>query len=261
MRLLVLSDLHREFWRDRPDGLRFNTSISQPDVVVLAGDIETGGRAPKWAAEAFPGLPVIYVAGNHEFYGDTLEDGEKELREACEPYPNVHYLNCNEFVHDGVRFLGCTLWTDYFLFGDGPRWRAMLESAEVLSDYSRIRVKLHKYRKLHPSDTVRLHGTQRDWLKKKLAEPFAGKTAIITHMAPSMRSVAPRFADDLTSAAFASHLDPLVEQADVWIHGHMHDSFSYGIGKCRVVCNPAGYMSQSGKLENEQFDPNFIVNL
>jgi hypothetical protein len=80
-------------------------------------------------------------------------------------------------------------------------------------------------------------------------------------MSPSFESVAPQYASDLTSAAYASNLDHLVERADVWIHGHMHNSFDYRIGKCRVVCNPLGYRDRSGAAENEHFDPNFIVEV
>ncbi|MGZ5780867.1 MAG: metallophosphoesterase, partial [Burkholderiaceae bacterium] len=98
-------------------------------------------------------------------------------------------------------------------------------------------------------------------LQGKLAEPFEGKTVVITHMAPSRLSVAEQYATDEVSAAYASNLDHLVEQADLWIHGHMHDSFDYRVGKSRVVCNPCGYMSRGGTPENFRFDPNYIVDL
>jgi predicted phosphodiesterase len=259
MRLLVLSDLHLEVWRENVP--RIDLASGRPDVVVLAGDIHTAARAPAWAAAAFPNLPVIYVSGNHEFYGSTLDDMEQEIWAACRPHPAIRYLSCEESVIGDVRFLGCTLWTDYFLFGVGRRWSCMLAAREQMNDYHRIRVKWDRYRKLHPSDTVRLHAQHKDWLKSRLREPFNGTTVVVTHMAPSKRSVSPQYEDDPCSAAFASDLEDLVELADVWIHGHTHESFDYQVGKCRVVCNPLGYLRGGGTPENHCFDPGFIVEV
>ncbi|MGJ9418335.1 hypothetical protein ACHAC9_11290 [Massilia sp. CMS3.1] len=76
-----------------------------------------------------------------------------------------------------------------------------------------------------------------------------------------MRSVAPEYAADPVSAAFASNLDEMVVKADVWVHGHTHSSFDYEVGECRVVANPLGYLMRNGGAENEEFDPNFIVQL
>lgn len=130
-----------------------------------------------------------------------------------------------------------------------------------MTDYKRIRLAKEGYRKLRATDTLQYHALQKSWLNKKLQEPFAGRTVVITHMAPSMRSVADRFAQDRASAAYASRLDDMVEKADLWVHGHMHNSFDYMVGKCRVICNPCGYMTRGGGTENGQFDANFIVNI
>jgi Icc-related predicted phosphoesterase len=137
----------------------------------------------------------------------------------------------------------------------------MSEAEKTMNDYKRIRLANQGYRKLRAGDTALLHAKHRSWLTKKLAEPFDGKTIVVTHMAPSMMSVPPQYAHDPVSAAYASRLDGLAEQADLWIHGHMHDSFDYRIGKCRVVCNPRGYITRLGKAENQRFDPSFVVDL
>jgi len=259
MRLLVLSDLHLEVWREHVP--RIDVSISRPDVVILAGDIHTKFRAPSWAVENFPGLPVVYVAGNHEFYGEAIEKVGEAIALECARHPNVHYLDCGEYIYEGVRFLGTTLWTDFALFSPDRKWSSMLDARTVMNDYQRIRVATAGYRKLHPQDTARLHTAQRAWLQEKLDEPFAGRTVVVTHMAPSMRSVAPKYAADPVSAAFASNLDDLVAKANVWIHGHTHSSFNYEVQGCRVVANPLGYLMRNGCAENEDFDPNFVVQL
>jgi predicted phosphodiesterase len=259
MRLLILSDLHLEVWRESAP--KFNTSTSRPDVVVLAGDIHTNARAPGWAASAFPKIPVVYVSGNHEFYGGTLDHTNVAIRDECAKFENVHYLDCGEFVFNGVRFLGATLWTDFSLFGSEHRSGAMVDANLVMNDYQRIRLASAGYRKLQPVDTAKLHAEQKAWLAKKLDEPFAGPTVVVTHMAPSRQSVAPEYASDPVSAAFASCLDDLVSKAQLWIHGHTHTSFHYHIDHCRVVANPLGYMKKGGNAENASFDPSLIIEL
>lgn len=259
MRLLVLSDLHLEVWRDFAP--KFDITVSKPDIVILAGDIHTKARAPAWAARVFPGIPVLYVSGNHEFYGGALDQASDAIRKECEKYSNVHYLDCDEYIALGIRFLGVTLWTDFDLFGSDHRSSAMVDSGNVMNDYRQIRIACAGYRKMRPLDTAQLHATQRSWLDRKLSDPFEGPTVVITHMAPSNKSITPEYAADPVSAAFASNMEDLVSKANLWIHGHTHTSFDYVLNQCRVVANPLGYMKRGGEAENGDFDPNFIVNL
>ncbi|WP_076592148.1 metallophosphoesterase family protein [Herminiimonas arsenitoxidans] len=259
MRLLILSDLHHELWRERAPVI--DISASRPDAVILAGDINTGAKAVEWAACTFPKIPVLYIHGNHESYGKNLEEVQNEIELACYAAGNIHFLNCGEYVFRDVRFLGATMWTDFRLFGDDDRQAAMREAEAVMVDYKRIRLANKGYRKLRAGDTAQFHSLHKSWLRTKLAESFPGKTVVITHMAPSILSVSERYTSDPISASYASRLDEMVSQSDIWIHGHMHESFDYRIGKCRVVCNPCGYMTRSGEIENEQFDPNFIIEI
>lgn len=117
----------------------------------------------------------------------------------------------------------------------------MLSAKESLNDYRLIRLATEGHRTLRAADTARWHDEQRNWLTRKLDTPFAGQTVVISHMPPSERSIPDRYKDSILSAAFASRLDDLVIRADLWVHGHLHDSFDYRIGACRVVCNPRGY--------------------
>ncbi|MDP1977171.1 metallophosphoesterase [Undibacterium sp.] len=259
MRIQILSDLHLEAWGDTaPFG---NPAISQPDVVVLAGDIHAGNQAVSWAAQHFAGIPVLYVHGNHEAYGKNLEDMQVDIARACEATENVHFLNASEYQMGDIRFLGATLWTDFCLFGEEQRYFTMTEATDLMPDYQRITLAAQGYRKLVADDTALIHARQKSWLNKRLNTPFPGRTVVVSHMAPSSQSVSPHYADDLLSAAFASQLDELVKKADLWIHGHMHESFDYHLGKCRVICNPCGYPLHSGRMENADFDPDLIVNL
>ncbi len=259
MRLLILSDLHHEIWREYAPTI--DPAISRPDAVILAGDIDLGARAVEWAARNFAGLPVLYVHGNHEGYGRNLEEMQDDIVAACAASGNVHFLDSGEFVLDRVRFLGATLWTDFRLFGDETRMLAMASAAEVMNDYRRIRLAEQGHRTLQPADTAGLHARQTAWLAGKLAKPFDGATVVISHMAPTMQSVEAEFRDDIISAAYASRCDEVVASADLWVHGHMHTSFDYRVGKCRVVCNPCGYLMRDGRPQNPDFDPNFIVDV
>lgn len=259
MRLLVLSDLHVEVWGDRLpliDPVR-----RQPDAVILAGDIHTGSRAIQWATRIFPGLPVLYVMGNHEGYHERLDRVREDLRAACSASGHVHLLDCGELVLGSTRFLGATLWTDFRLHGGNVRQLAMLDAAAQLNDYRLVRLENFGNRRLRPTDTALWHQKHKRWLATKLSKPFPGKTVVITHMAPSARSVPSHYTSHPLSPAFASRLDSLVEQADLWIHGHLHDSVDYRIGNCRVVSNPCGYPRQGDLPENSSFDPAFIVDL
>lgn len=272
MRLLILSDLHREHWGDsapKPD-----LSISKPDVVILAGDIDKQINAVLWAETAFMGLPVLYVAGNHEAYGSNLEPTLDKIQQAAGRSHNVQFLNADSFVvynavlDQSVRFIGATLWTDFKVFGEDHQEEAMFKSAQYMNDYHVIRLANENYRLLQPRDTAELHFQHRKYIADQLAIPFDGKTVVVTHMAPSFFSVPDEYKADIVSAAYASNLDDLVAKADLWIHGHTHNSFDYRIqegslsqNSGRVVCNPCGYRVRGGGPENPAFNPNYIVEI
>ena len=264
MRILILSDLHHELWReDAPQG---DLALSRPDAVILAGDIDTGTRAVAWAATAFAGLPVLYVHGNHEAYGHHLDKVRQELHAACAATQNVHFLDCGTHVIEDpaggkVRFLGATLWTDFRLLGDDTRQAAMRDAEAVMNDYRRIRLANMGFRKLRAADTAMFHAQQKAWLARELAQPFDGRTVVISHMAPSLLSVDDAYGSEACSPAYASRLDELAAQADLWVHGHLHVSRDYRIGRCRVIANPCGYKTRGGTPQNPRFDPNFIVEL
>jgi len=259
MRLLILSDLHHEIWRERAPII--DPSRSMPDVVILAGDIDLGAKAVQWADKNFPDIPVLYVHGNHEAYGENLEEVLDDIYAACAETDHVHFLNGDEFILGKVRFLGGALWTDFRLFGDHTRMTAMFAAEDVMNDYRRIRLAQQGHRKLRAADTAAIHARQKAWLSAKLSESFDGSTVVVTHMAPSIQSVRGEFRMEPSSAAYASRMDDLVVLANLWIHGHMHISLDYRIGKCRVVCNPCGYIMRDGSPQNEDFNPNFVVEL
>ena len=251
MRLLVLADLHTEF-------APFDPPEVAADLVLLAGDIDVGLAGIERARAAFGDTPIVYVAGNHEFYRHSFPDLIDELRDAGSRL-DVDFLENEVVVHEGVRFLGCTLWSDFELFGPGEdALRCMQAAGSRMTDYSLIRVP-PTYRQLTPADTRAAHRVSREFLEKELSAGFPGKTVVVTHSAPSRRSVPARFRDDPLSAAFASDLESLVRgsKADVWVHGHTHHSVSYCLGATRVVSNQRGYP----KEDPGAYDPALVLDV
>lgn len=234
MRIHILADLHLEFGDYTPAQV-------DADVVVLAGDIHIKGRAIPFIQNLFPHTPVIYVPGNHEYYRDALPKLDDALRDAALD-THIHYLENEEWTFGGVRFLGCALWTNFTIFGFDQRDLCMAAAESALNDYALIRVS-PKFRRLTPLHTAILHRQSRKWLEERLAEPFQGKTVVVTHHAPSLRSVQPRFHDDPVTAAFAENMEDFIQTypIDLWIHGHTHHCVDYTIGKTRILSNQRGY--------------------
>jgi hypothetical protein len=204
----------------------------------------------------------VFVAGNHEFYGSDLVSTLAALREAAAG-STVHVLERDAWHHRGVRFLGCTLWSDHRLYAT-PEERALgLQQATTLvRDFSRITVSPDAPDKLTPDVAQRLFDDTVTWLEARFAEPHAGPTVVVTHFAPTRLSIHPRFAGSPINACFASDLASHITrwQPQFWLHGHTHDSFDYRIGSTRVVCNPRGY-APKGVVENALFDPNLVIDL
>lgn len=253
MKLHLLSDLH----------LSLGTlAIPQTDadVVILAGDIARPREAIAWAL-AFA-KPVLYVPGNHEFYGGSIVGTVDELKQLCAG-TNVRVLDNDQVIVDCVRFLGTTLWTDFMLSGDvAKQAEAMQEGLAFMRDFSRIRSDKASDALFAPADSAALFNINAAWLDKRLAEPWAGPTVVITHHAPSPRSIHPRFAGSVMNACFVSDAERLIDgdRVKLWIHGHTHDSFDYVLNGTRVVCNPRGY-AKDGVNENPLFNPTCQIEI
>ncbi len=262
MKLQLASDLHLEFaQRERP-GTRLVEPAPGAELLVLAGDIHNGVLGIEAFAD-WP-VPVLYVAGNHEFYDQQWEPAREQLRAACAG-TNVRLLDQDLVEFDGVRVLGCTLWTDFRLTGE-PVAQAMATVERGLTDY---RVIATGSGPLRAAQTLAEHEASRQWLVAELARPWVGRTVVVTHHAPHPRSIHPRFAGHPMNPGFISDLTSLLPGADLWLHGHTHDSFDYRVGSCRVVANPAGYLlkrrgaaaGEAFELENPTFDPRLVLEL
>jgi 3',5'-cyclic AMP phosphodiesterase CpdA len=229
MRVRVLSDLHLEA---RP----FEPPAAQADVVVLAGDIHNGPAGVEWAKRTFA-EPVLYLAGNHEPYDGELEATRRAIRDAAAG-SGVTVLDCDVAVIGGVRFLGCTLWTDFDLHGASGRALALGKYLDWLVDFRAIRFGARAFA---PQDSIDIHRRHLAWLEAALDAPFDGPTVVITHHAPHSGSIAAKFGTHPLNPAFVTDLDRLMGGPVLWIHGHTHTAFDYRVRGTRVVCNPRGY--------------------
>jgi Icc-related predicted phosphoesterase len=206
-------------------------------VLVLAGDISRAGDAIALFGH-WP-VPVLYVSGNHEYYSSGyLEDVQEQLAAQAKG-TSVQFLERQVVDFGGVRFLGCTLWTDYRLRCNRTQRQLMEHASLRLNDHRLIRARGGEL--FSPEHALRDHEISRAWLANELSQSYDGTTVVLTHHAPHPLSVHPRYSGDALNAAFASDLTELLHKADFWFHGHVHDSFDYRIGRCRVVANQRGY--------------------
>lgn len=253
MKIALLSDLHLSV---QPLAL----PTPEVDVVVLAGDLQRPAQGMAWARQL--NCPAIYVAGNHEFYGSDLVTTMAQLRAHAQG-SQVQVLERNEWHYGGVRFLGCTLWSDYRLFTTlEQREEGLRLAQEMVRDFSRIGLAPDFADRFTPAVSQMLFDQSVAWLEECFAAVFDGPTVVVTHFGPARGSIAPQFAGSPLNACFVSDLEDRILrwQPALWLHGHVHDSFDYRIGSTRVVTNPRGYAPQ-GVVENKVFNPGLVLEV
>lgn len=270
MRLHLFSDLHLEF--SPIEFPKESKSGELAELVLLAGDIHIKRRAVKWAANTF-NQPIAIISGNHESYQDSLfamiADNRKQARIASQARGvPVRYLERDTWrlvARDGtpIRILGATLWTNFELLGTDTRDVAMAHAHEHANDYLYVKVRKaqnEEKRRLSPGDTRYFHHRSMEFLETELRHPFDGVSIVMTHHAPSTESLPLAERADLIASCYASALDDFIEefQPNLWVHGHVHISNDYRIGRTRIVSNPRGYAPDH---RNPDFDPAFVIEI
>lgn len=262
MKIQIASDLHLEWVHSRfPDAAPL-VPAEGAELLVLAGDIHSGDKALD-AFKDWP-VPVVYVSGNHEYYGYNIHSLTDHMRERSARDTAVNYLEMREWTAPGIRVLGVTLWTDYALFQNPTR--AMLVAQRALADHRYIGGKDGVFR---PEDALARHEASMSWLRAHLAKPFDGKTVVVTHHGPHPLGIATRWAADPLTPAFFSDLRQDMQSVDLWVHGHTHDQVDVQEGRCRIVANPRGYplnlrmvaSAQELAFENPRFNPSMVVEV
>ena len=233
MKIRLLSDLHTEF------RLPYKTAdfaeYRGEDVLVLAGDIASGSTNVMdvikfFKAQGFPN--IVYVPGNHEYYGGNFTEFNEKMQDKCNRCANVYYLNPGQVEIDGVLFVGGTLWTN---FADSPvsQWHAK----RSINDFRVIK----NFDVSVAYDTYYQHV---DFIKTAYEARNNRKVVVVTHFLPARECIAPRWqGPDLLNDYFANNLGEYISGMSdtTWLFGHTHDATSIELGTTRVIANPHGY--------------------
>lgn len=278
MKIKVVSDLHLEF-----------SDVNIPndenvDVLILSGDIlvakdlhdhpepinplvplgtrqEAAVRYRDFLRRCSARFPhVIYVAGNHEFYHGRFYAGIDWLREECAKYPNIHYLEQDTVIIDGVVFVGGTLWTDMNK-GDPL---TLHHIRDMMNDFRVIKNDKKGFIPLKPADAIERHIQTKAYIKHVLDNHKDQKCVVVGHHTPSHNSCHPRYShDQLMNGGYHSDLSEFIlnhPQIVLWTHGHTHNVYDYLIGTTRIICNPRGYETE-GYSEETGWNPNMFVEI
>jgi Icc-related predicted phosphoesterase len=261
LKIWILSDLHLPM-----SNLDWEIEFPEADICVVAGDVtDPPLESLAWLQENIGHrMPVVFVAGNHEYYGHSYLEALAEARLHASRFPAVHFLENDGTVIGGVRFLGATMWTD-FDFYETPT-RSMDAALLQMNDYRLVGYSREPRRRFSPEITRAIHQASRMWLDAALTERFDGPTVVVTHTCPHELSVDPAYAGNALNPAFVSDLSSVISQhqPDLWIHGHTHTCFDYTVPgtSTRIVCNPRGYVRFRGlEVENRQFERYKVVEV
>lgn len=250
MKIQLVSDIHLEF------GQQVVIENAGADVLVLAGDI-CCVRHLELPKDEFMPLPaerknainffkdcaskfkhVVYIMGNHEHYkAHDFATNPNVIRAALADIENLHFLDDGVVFLDGVKFLGATLWTD------NNKGCPLTENAlqHGMNDFRLIKYCDEKgnYFKFTPACARMEHRKHVQFIHEETNEPCV----VVTHHAPSFKSIHPKYANDpYMNAGYASDLEHMMnDNIKLWVHGHTHTPFDYMVGNTRVVCNPHGY--------------------
>jgi predicted phosphodiesterase len=249
-KIQFISDLHLEHnsKRIKPD------ILPDTDILVLAGDIHTKPESlPKFfrRIQKQKDIPIIYVMGNHEYYGHIFPDVRKEYYKACQEVENVYMLEKAVLFLNNIRFIGTALYSDL----SNP-----LEAMAVqqgLTDFRTVTTQDERFTGYGSFTAMHWHQEYlqcREFIKNELLREYDdGPTVVVTHFAPSLKLIPDMFKSSNLNAGFYSNCEALIYAGmpDVWIYGHSHSDIDIEIGNTKVVANQAGYRHEGGKWKNK----------
>lgn len=262
MKVQILSDLHLEGAR-APFLENFEPT---GDVLILAGDV-TNAKSMDLLKTYFSDIkiPIVYILGNHEYYGGSYYDSPKNYAEYLKDnVPNITLLNDSFVDIQGVRFLGSTYWSNISPLEEYDTDRYI---SDFKSYYNRDQelhplvagLTVNKHREAHLNSTGFLKHAMSEARDKGIE-----KTVIVTHFPPSYRAQEERFKLSGLSSYFYNNDDDLVEllNPSLWVYGHTHGNLRFKIGDVPVECNQYGYTGKNGPEPcRTLFNPNYCVEV
>lgn len=241
MKIAYYSDLHLEFLDWTPPLLSDDV-----DLIILDGDIHSRDKGVRWAKLHFK-QPVLYIAGNHEYYSQqniNMDQINEEMQKAAKG-SNVHVLNNDAVVIGGVNFVCSTLWTDFNLYNNQEV--SMLLAKRMMNDFRLIKIKSDSRQNctLSPRHTIDFHKDSLEFIVSVLDSNR--KNVIITHHGVHEKCSHPQFhGSDLTSA-FNTDLTNFITKhklkINAWIYGHTHHNLDFEISGVPILTNQRGYAS------------------
>jgi len=239
MRVQLHSDIHFEFHKDKGDSFISSLDPSGVDLLILAGDVINLGSTEQHESlvrlcELFP--IVVYVPGNHEYYGTSFTKGDFVLKTLQDKISNLTVLDNSITTIEGKRFFGGTMW-----FGDKDPNVFMFQ--RYMNDFSLIKEFLPEVFNRHR-------------LFLEMLEDFKEGDVVISHHLPCIRSVPAEYKASRLNCYFLHEMSSWImeRKPDVWVHGHTHSSSNYEILNTRVYCNAfGGYDPNPRFIENFNF--------
>lgn len=239
VKALVMSDLH----------LEHGTKIEIPLIegvkfLILAGDIGSNQSHLEFIKDCASKYTVIYILGNHEFYGFTL----KEVRDfwSSVEIENFHFLDNSSVVIDDIEFIGSTLWIDF----NRQNFHTMYNAPTEIKDFQKI-FNANNDEYITPEDIYSEFEKSYAYLKDALYDDNGYVKVLVTHYGFSHQSVHPSYREHQSDLKmnhyFTNNLDNFIGNslAKIAIHGHMHTSTDYMLGDVHVICEPLGYPDAS----------------
>ena len=249
MKIDIISDLHLNLLHEVDEA---QTMFSDGDLLIVAGDLTNTYKEFWNIGTEFLTLAkrhykdVLYVLGNHEFY-DYEPTTIKNVTDAISAWcfeNSIHFMSePTTMIIQGKTFFGGTMWGDCHQPEFIPVIRAMLNDFRFIYTDNKT--------KFTPNDSITLNGK----FKEKLMETKAD--VVVTHFAPTRKSISDRFDGSLINSYFANDgIEKFIETSEIklWVHGHTHDTFDYIIGNTRIVCNPKGYVGENRDIKIAQVE-------
>lgn len=273
MKIRILSDLHLDINKNHPFSL-----IDTETFTILCGDISGNPQQTiEWINNNIK--QGVFVEGNHIGYDSqhSIQYIENLLASRYPTTAPIAYLKNSYKIVDDIVFVGGILWTDFRLYGNAVQPLAEFYALQLMNDFrynytntNHIKdetennfeklVAKEWIRKLRPGDTEKMFASTLKCIDTVCRKFPNKKIVVVTHHAPSSKSIPEIYLTDKSTPAFASNLEQFIldhPNIKLWCHGHIHSACDYPIGNCRVICNPRGYV-QLGEQSCYQND--FVIN-
>lgn len=259
MKISFYSDLHTEFDLGDP---WYPPVLPDTDVVILAGDCFVAGYYDdvSWLENVIiqqRGKEIIFVPGNHDFYGVTSIESFNQTMEALEgAHRRFHYLNNKAVEIGGVVFHGTPLWSAFNAYGPVMEIETMAYTRNRVADFTRIP-------NLTPEKMREMGLEARKWLRRSLEEHKGKRSVIVTHFPPLLQCENPHYDISPLSPYFNNNIGPLISEFDdveLFIYGHNHFNRQFEWCDVKFMTNQRGYPKE-GSYMGESFDPSIVVEI